>query len=182
MLHVSVESDARVCDPRDTYNCSTPALNDFVVSWASTFRERCDCLPACSTTVFQVQVSANKMSNFALDTIARNLISQYICSNDTGVEVCDYEPDINSSVVDMQENFVDLLIYYENLNVEVVKEEEGYSVLALLCDIGGAMGLILGSTVLTVAEVFEFLTHIIYDAIFFKVSQMSYWKRPPTRR
>ena len=38
-----------------------------------------------------------------------------------------------------------------------VEAEAAYSWLALLCDIGGALGLILGSTILTFCEFTDFL-------------------------
>jgi len=37
-----------------------------------------------------------------------------------------------------------------------IEAEVAYTSLALLCDIGGALGLILGSTMLTVCEVADF--------------------------
>ena len=161
-----------MCDPQETYNCANPAYATFITDWAAIHHERCGCLTSCSQTVFQLQHSANKLSNFAVETIARALIVDYVCSNDTGTEICGYDPSLSESIVEMHDNYVDLLIYYQNLNVEKVQEQPAYTVLALLCDVGGAMGLILGSTILTLAEVSEFLVNILYDAVFFKISQM----------
>jgi len=38
-----------------------------------------------------------------------------------------------------------------------IETKEAYTVLSLLCDIGGALGLILGSTMLTFCEFTDFL-------------------------
>ena len=46
-----------------------------------------------------------------------------------------------------------------------------YSILALLCEIGGAFGLVLGSTILTVFEFVDFLLGLIARAISYKISQ-----------
>ena len=40
--------------------------------------------------------------------------------------------------------------------------EPAYTILALVCDVGGALGLILGSTLLTFIEIAEFIINIIY--------------------
>jgi len=45
-----------------------------------------------------------------------------------------------------------------------------YTVLSLLCDIGGSLGLILGSTMLTVAEFGDFLSIIAIKYIKFRAS------------
>ena len=169
----------RVCDPQEQYVCADPTYVSFITDWAAVHRDRCGCLRSCSHTDFQLQLSSNKLSNFAVETIARALIVDYVCSNDTGTEICGYEPGLNESIADMHDNYVDLSIYYPDLSIEKVQEQPAYSVLALLCDVGGAMGLILGSTILTLAEVSEFLVNIVYDAIFFKISTM---RRPPDRK
>ena len=43
-------------------------------------------------------------------------------------------------------------IFFSELKYTRVEAKEAYTSLALLCDIGGALGLILGSTMLTVCE------------------------------
>jgi len=48
-----------------------------------------------------------------------------------------------------------------------VEAQEGYTMLSLLCDIGGALGLILGSTMLTFCEFSDFL--ITQAIIWFRV-------------
>ena len=119
----------------------------------------------------------NRMSDFSITTIVEELVVEWVCSNDTGEEVCGYEPDLQETVDTSFNNVVDLQIYYRNLNKETIEERPAYTFLALLCDVGGAMGLILGATILTVAEVSEFLYHLIYDALMFQVSKCSFVKK-----
>ena len=58
-------------------------------------------------------------------------------------------------------------IYFSALKYTYIETEAAYSVLALMCDIGGALGLILGSTMLTLCEFTDFL--IILAATWIRV-------------
>jgi Amiloride-sensitive sodium channel len=48
-----------------------------------------------------------------------------------------------------------LQVYFTDLKYTKVEASAAYTFLALLCDIGGALGLILGSTLLTVVELMD---------------------------
>ena len=52
-------------------------------------------------------------------------------------------------------NFLAVYIYFENLNFETVSEEPLYNTLRFLSDIGGAMGLYMGASVLTYVEILQ---------------------------
>jgi len=52
-------------------------------------------------------------------------------------------------------------IYFSELKITTIEAEEAYTELALLCDIGGALGLILGSTMLTFCEFGDFFITMI---------------------
>jgi len=58
-------------------------------------------------------------------------------------------------------------VFFSELKYTHVESEAAYPALALLCDIGGALGLILGSTMLTFCELADFL--IILAATWIKV-------------
>jgi len=47
-------------------------------------------------------------------------------------------------------------IFFSELKYTYTEAKAAYSVLALMCDIGGALGLILGSTMLTFCEFTDF--------------------------
>ena len=48
-------------------------------------------------------------------------------------------------------------VFFSELKYTYLGDEEAYTMLALMCDIGGALGLILGSTMLTFCEFSDFL-------------------------
>jgi len=48
-------------------------------------------------------------------------------------------------------------IFFSELKYTYIEAEEAYTLLSLMCDIGGALGLILGSTMLTFCEFGDFL-------------------------
>ena len=49
------------------------------------------------------------------------------------------------------------------MQTQTVTVGVAYSFMALLSDIGGALGLLLGATLLTIIEVTDFAVHFIYD-------------------
>jgi len=60
-----------------------------------------------------------------------------------------------------------LQIYFSSMQYLEMTSKEAYPVTALLSDIGGALGLLLGATLLTVYEVMEFavqLSHYVVAA------------------
>ncbi|OAF71573.1 hypothetical protein A3Q56_00676 [Intoshia linei] len=58
-------------------------------------------------------------------------------------------------------NLAKVEIYFEELNLELIQEQESYSLANYLSDFGGAMGLYLGISVLSFFEYFEMLSDII---------------------
>ena len=56
-----------------------------------------------------------------------------------------------------------VMIFYSQLQYEKITVVRAYSWAALMSDLGGAMGLILGSTVLTAAEILDFVIVTSYD-------------------
>jgi len=48
-------------------------------------------------------------------------------------------------------------VFFSDLKYTYIESEPAYTILALMCDIGGALGLILGSTMLTFCELADFL-------------------------
>ena len=58
-------------------------------------------------------------------------------------------------------------MFFSELKYTYVEDEAAYSLLALTCDIGGALGLILGSTLLTFCEFADLV--IMLAVTWFKV-------------
>lgn len=70
-------------------------------------------------------------------------------------------------------NYMIINIFFSSMNEEVIEESEAYSWLALMSDIGGAFGLILGSTFLTLIEIFDFLFVSIIEILTLKIKKNS---------
>jgi len=62
-----------------------------------------------------------------------------------------------------EQDLTSIYIYFPNLMYKEITSVEGYSFLELLCDVGGALSLLLGATLLTVYEVAEFLALVARD-------------------
>eukprot|EP00795_Rhopilema_esculentum_P012217 gene12217-2846_t len=75
----------------------------------------------------------------------------------------------------IRDNFLKVVIYYGDLNYEYMEQIPSYDLMVLLGDIGGQLGLFLGSSVLTYIEFFDFFAMVIYTR-FFEV-----FKRSPSR-
>lgn len=60
-----------------------------------------------------------------------------------------------------KDNFLKLVVYYEDLNFEDISEEPLYDEYRFLADIGGTLGLFLGASLLSFVELFELLVEIL---------------------
>jgi len=56
-------------------------------------------------------------------------------------------------------------VFFSELKYTFVETEAAYTALALMCDIGGALGLILGSTMLTFCEFTDLLVMLAAKAL-----------------
>ena len=76
-------------------------------------------------------------------------------------ELAKYLDNFNKSIsinsIFLRENFLQLDIFYRQLSYEHVSQQKGYDVFALICDIGGSLGLFIGASMLTVVEVIDLL-------------------------
>ncbi|XP_061175624.1 FMRFamide-activated amiloride-sensitive sodium channel-like [Saccostrea echinata] len=58
-------------------------------------------------------------------------------------------------------NFLKTVIYYEDLNYEKITEEPLYDGFQLISDIGGALGLFMGASILSFVEVLQFIIELL---------------------
>ncbi|XP_071165065.1 degenerin-like protein del-10 [Mytilus edulis] len=62
----------------------------------------------------------------------------------------------------IKENFLQLDIFYKQMSYEEITQQEAYDPFALICDIGGSMGLFLGASLLSWCEILDlFITNFI---------------------
>ena len=48
-------------------------------------------------------------------------------------------------------------VYLTSMTLETVEKQLGYTLLQLFCDVGGAFGLLLGASLLTILEIVDFI-------------------------
>ncbi|XP_033763356.1 uncharacterized protein LOC117344638 [Pecten maximus] len=60
----------------------------------------------------------------------------------------------------IMDNYLELDIYYREMNYEEIRQQRAYDIFSLLCDIGGSMGLFVGASVMTMFEILDlFINH-----------------------
>ena len=62
----------------------------------------------------------------------------------------------------LTDNSVSLQIYFSSLQYVEITSKEAYQLMALMSDVGGALGLLLGATLLTVYELLEFAVKLAH--------------------
>lgn len=134
----------RVCNPEEVDNCVANASDSFVVNGEA---ENCKCPRQCHQRAYQYTISQAEFSEYFAD-----FITTYNFNNSITLDF-------------LRRNYVILEIFYSELTYEDIQTLASYDVLSLLCDIGGALGLILGSTVLTLFEILDFIFSIAGEEI-----------------
>ncbi|XP_046582534.1 acid-sensing ion channel 1-like [Haliotis rubra] len=105
------------------------------------------CPEPCSYTRFTTQHSSSPLT--------RNYIAAYTKAKGKTEEY-------------WRRNLVILEMYLSSMTYEHMEKQVGYGILDLFCDIGGALGLLLGASLLTVLEVFDFLCITVFSVVFEK--------------
>ena len=78
--------------------------------------------------------------------------------------IADAAPDVAEKLSDASftnDNILELNIFYEDLNQQVVAEEPKIQLWNMLSTIGGSMGLYVGVSVITVVELIELVASLI---------------------
>jgi Amiloride-sensitive sodium channel len=65
----------------------------------------------------------------------------------------------------LRSDLVGVQIYFSTMQSVTLQTDPAYTFLALLSDIGGALGLMLGATILTLVEVAQFSLHLLVDVL-----------------
>ena len=60
-----------------------------------------------------------------------------------------------------RQNFLQVDIFYKELNYEKITQQEAFELLSLFSEVGGFMGLLLGASVLTVCELLDYIAIVI---------------------
>ncbi|XP_072039789.1 acid-sensing ion channel 2-like [Amphiura filiformis] len=129
--------------PGDAPYCSPKELVECIYIYEAKFVEeeiKCDCTESCSSESYGARTSIAYFPN------------EHVMSQITAI--------FNQSEDFIRKNYLDLRIFFEELSFNSVKQIEAYPSTSLISDIGGTMGLMVGMSLLTVVEVFDF--HLIW--------------------
>ncbi|XP_071504228.1 acid-sensing ion channel 3-like [Diadema antillarum] len=127
-----------VCDPLTYKECGYPAIKK-----AQHQLNECDCPVNCETLLYSYTLSSSKFPSLFWDDILASRIKRH-----------------GQGLVDrayLEENVCAIDVYFTSMELTTIKQQAAYTPLALLSDIGGAMGLWLGGSLLTIYEVFDLL-------------------------
>ena len=138
--------------------------------------EKCKCPPACRQTQYQTSYSVSAWPaegpelSYAYDRIVLQKAIPYFKSLKTEVaeHVINYLDckKNNKSQKEVMSNFIKVTLYYQSLSVTVTSQIKVYSVIDVLSDVGGLMGLCMGLSVISLFEIFSLVFSILQVFLF----------------
>ena len=152
-----------VCSPNQMVECVGKALEEYR---SSDQVIRCACSVPCSQTIYQSTVSTalfpseRVLLDISNDQQAYTEPAMPFSANDTsklGMSNVNEGNKFQDFVADIRKNWVLLDIYFDQMIVMRYKQVESMTWSALLSDLGGQMGLFLGMSAITAAEVVEYV-------------------------
>lgn len=113
------------------------------------------CPPPCRESVFKLTSSFAAWPSTGYEPF-------YVERLEAKEKYLDFVDSNNSSSSKIRSNVLKLNIFFEELNFESITEERSYELANFVSDLGGSLGLWIGMSVLSFAEVFELLLLIGY--------------------
>lgn len=129
-------TDEIVCSPLDLL-CVRTQSDSFL---ENELHKKCNCLSQCEISEYDVSISHSPGNNIYLKVAS---------------ESHKIKPDY------LKDNYLELNVFFTTMNIMKSTEHPAYTVLALLCDIGGAFGLMLGATILTIIQLLAEIIKLI---------------------
>uniref|UniRef100_A0A914W9Y7 Uncharacterized protein n=1 Tax=Plectus sambesii TaxID=2011161 RepID=A0A914W9Y7_9BILA len=127
-------------------SCADSAENDLLVSGRIS-ADTCGCNPSCYEINYQTSIST---STFPSDMYMETINCPRNASN--GID--------NSCYDNITFNGLILEVFYMQLNFQRYNMEKSYTLVQLISDLGGQLGLWIGASVLSIAEFFSFVLSI----------------------
>ena len=124
----------RICNPVEMNQCALPVYYDIREGYDEC-AAKCE-IESCAQDGFDIMTSEAAFSRVYLQQISG---------------------DMNMTLRKARENLLGVEVFYREMKVESLENTIGYSGIELFCDIGGAMGLILGASLATVLEFIDVL-------------------------
>lgn len=137
--------DAPICDLLQIYTCTSDVLAEYVSDEEGL--RRCHCPPQCHSNNYNYIISQGYVSEFF---------------NEFGFQ---FIGDGNTSKDYVARDFVLLEVFFTSAEYKEITMVPAYTLMPLLSDIGGALGLLLGATLLTVYEVLEFGIRLLHSGL-----------------
>ncbi|XP_067661119.1 acid-sensing ion channel 4-A-like [Haliotis asinina] len=135
-----VPVDGLLCSLVKLDSCYNPAVRS--LSKNGTFVKECRCVSECVFDRYTAQVSS---SSFPADKWGSSTMKATRAKDRASLE----------------SNFLQLKVFYDQMMVTSITQQPQYTVASLFSTVGGQMGLCLGASILTVAEIAELLLFII---------------------
>ncbi|KAJ7385395.1 ligand-gated sodium channel [Desmophyllum pertusum] len=109
------------------------------------------CPSPCDEDVFKLTISTSRFPSLAYEKIIRADSNRLKKANIPRDKISSYLLQLN--------------VFFEELNYEVIEENLGYELISFISDIGGNVGMWIGVSLLTCAEILELLCIIIHHTI-----------------
>ncbi len=132
LLHMTAEPSVRICSPKET-TCASAITKDIRAGFD-------ECAASCRRT-------ACTEEEFDLMT-SEAPFSQYFLSNKADL--------LNMTLAQVEKNLVGFEVYFSQMTEKHIQNVKAYGPFDLFCDIGGALGLLLGASIATVLECADF--------------------------
>src|SRR6218665_653715 len=134
------------CGIEQYYSCVAPASRSWIASGGYL---QCDCPIQSYQTTYPYSVSTSALSDHFLNYMSQG--SQFMGRNLT--------------MSKLSKELVFLDIFYSDLSYVDIQTTPSYDLLTLVCDIGGALGLILGGTLLTIVEFVQLFVQLFNEIV-----------------
>ena len=137
--------DGRICSVKELANCTWP-------TWEKFAKLPSKCPLACETVHFEPMVSFGQYPSNALA--------------DAKAKEFGLQGNVQENRMFIRDNFLRVEISYGSMTYSVTEQSPSYDLMVLVSDIGGQLGLFLGTSILTYAEFFDLIIMVIYTKYF----------------
>ncbi|ESN92755.1 hypothetical protein HELRODRAFT_164856 [Helobdella robusta] len=129
-----------ICDYYQEQICGTSVYLQYYANVSH--KDNCFCPPMCHEITYKVSVDRSKISESFLSSNKNEMKSNYVKF--------------------LTKNDIHARVYFRDMQYTEISTLEEYSATALLSDLGGALGLFLGATFLTIVEIMDMLWDLFF--------------------
>jgi len=145
--------------------CAEDEKNNLMAN--ATFLSECGCYPACDNVLYKVSYSLSQWPSHGIEgeTVAHEIMDELNFTKRFTPEKKRkfYDDYRHNDTRRAMKDFSKINVYVSNADVFLTTEEPAMTVTDLISDIGGQLGVWIGVSVLTLAEVLEILITIVID-------------------